>query len=74
MGRFSTLDYSTAERVPVPNGTSSESSRRDVSSADLFGTDNGPTVWSVEISTMENWPRGVVMYTIVHGIINTSKK
>ena len=32
LGRFSKLDCSTAKRVPIPNGTSSESSRRDVPS------------------------------------------
>ena len=36
--------------------TSSESSRRDVSNANLVGTDTTPTV---EMSSMENRPRGV---------------
>ena len=40
----------------IPNDTSSERSRRDVSRADVFGTDTVPTV---ETSTMENRPRGV---------------
>ena len=30
--------------VPIPNDTSSESSRRDVPNADLFGTGTNPTV------------------------------
>ena len=42
--------------VPIPNDTSSESSRRDVPNADLFATG---TIPRVEISTMENRPRGV---------------
>ena len=36
--RFSKLDCSTTKRVLILNDMSSESSRRDVSSADLFGT------------------------------------
>ena len=46
------------------NDTSSESSRRDVSSADLFSTDTIPTV--VEISTMRKSAQGggvIVSYT-----------
>ena len=54
LGRFSKLDCSTAKRVAIPNDTSSESSRRDVCIADLFGIDPIPTV---EISTTENRPR-----------------
>ena len=50
------LDCMTTKRVPVPNGTSSDISRRDVSNADLSGTGTSSTV---EISTMENRPRGV---------------
>ena len=56
LGRFSKLDCSTIKTVPIPNETSSESSRRDVSNAQLGGTGTIPTV---EISTMENRPRGV---------------
>ena len=52
---FSEPDCSTTERVPIPNDTSSERSRRDASNADLFGTDTIPTVG---ISTMEHRPRG----------------
>ena len=37
LGRFSKVDCSTTDRVPIPNDTSSESSRRDVPNADLFG-------------------------------------
>ena len=44
LGRFSKLDYSTTKRMPMPNDTSSESSRRDVSSAELLGIDTIPTV------------------------------
>ena len=58
-GGFSKLDCSTTKRVPIPNDTSSESSRRDVSSADLFGSGTIPTV---EISTMEDRPRGGVIH------------
>ena len=56
MGRFSKADCSTTKRVQTPNDTSSESSRRDVSNADSFDND---TIPPVEISTMENRPRGV---------------
>ena len=37
--RFSKLDCSTTKTAPRPNGTSSESARRDVSNVDPFGTD-----------------------------------
>ena len=37
----------------------------DVPNADLFGTDTIPTV---EIPNMENRPRGMWMYTAVHGV------
>ena len=64
LGRFSKLDCSTTKRVPVPipNDMSSESSRRDVSNADTFGTDTIPTV---EISIMQNRPRGDIIYIYV---------
>ena len=52
--RFCKLECSTTKRVPIPNDTSSESSRRDVYNADL-DTDTIPTV---ETSTMEHRPRG----------------
>ena len=42
LGRFSKVELSTTKMVPVVlirNYTSSESSRRDVSNTDLFGTD-----------------------------------
>ena len=55
LGRFSKLDCSTTKRVPIPNDAFSESSHRDVSNADRFGTGSIPTV---EISRMENRPRG----------------
>ena len=46
----------------MPNDTASESSRRDVSNADLLGTDTIPTVG---ISTMkQSTPRGVI-YSVV---------
>ena len=44
--------------VSIPDDTSSESSRQDVSNADLVGTDPVP---SVEISTMEHRSRGVIV-------------
>ena len=55
LGRSSKLDCSTTKKVPIPNDTSSESSRRDAYNADLFGTVIIP---AVEISTMEDRPRG----------------
>ena len=55
LGRFSELDCSTTKRLPIANDTASESSRRDVSNPDLFGTD---TTQTVEISGMENRLRG----------------
>ena len=67
-GAVSKLDCSTTKRVslvPIPNHTPSESSRRDVFNADVFGTDTIPTV---EIWIMENRPRGVCyIYTVVYG-------
>ena len=57
--------------MPVPNDTSSESCLRDVSNVDLFGTNTVPTV---EISTMENRPRGGWCYIhrriYIHGNID----
>ena len=49
----------TTKRAPIPNDASSESSRRDVFNYDLFGIDTIPT--AVEISSMENRLRGVVI-------------
>ena len=43
------------------NDTPSESCRRDASDANLFGTD---IIHTVETSTMENRPTGVI-YTVV---------
>ena len=67
LGRFSKLDCdcSTTKRVPVPipNDTSSESSRRDVSNADLFGTSIFPT--AVEMSSMEKSAEGCVVHVTV---------
>ena len=57
--RFPKLDSSATKRVPIPNGTSSESSRREVSNAELFGTD---TISTMETSTMENRPWGVARH------------
>ena len=54
LGRFSKLNFSATKRAPMPNDTSSESSRVDVSKADLFDTDTIPTAG---MSTMENRPR-----------------
>ena len=58
MGRFSKADCSTTKRVQTPNDTSSESSRRDISNADIFGTVTAPTV---EIPSMENQSSGVIV-------------
>ena len=55
LGRFSKLDCSRIKRVLTANDTSSESSQRHVSNDDLFGTETIPIV---EISSMENRPRG----------------
>ena len=67
LGRFSQLDCSTTKRVPIPNDTSSASSRRAVSNAEILGDDTIPTA---EISTLENRPRGVrgIHRAVVNGI------
>ena len=61
--RFSKVDCSTTKRVPIRNDTSLLSFRRDASNADLFGTATIPTIptilTTVEISSIENRPRGV---------------
>ena len=54
--RLSKPNFSTTKWAPISNDTTSESSRRDVSNAHRSGTGTIPTV---EISTMENRPRGV---------------
>ena len=60
LGRFSKIDCSPSKRMPRPNATSSESSRRHVSNADLIGTDIFQLlIPTMEISTMENRPRGM---------------
>ena len=63
---FFKLDCSTTKRVPIPNDTSSDSSRRDVSNAELLGTDAIP---AVEISRYGKSPQGCVMYTVVYGVM-----
>ena len=60
--RFSKLDCSTTNRVPMPNDTSSESSWRDVSYADLFRTS---IILTVEISTMKIGPGVCGVHRIV---------
>ena len=54
----------------MPNDTSSESSLRDVSNAELFGTGTMPPV---EVSTMNlgKSAEGGVIYTVVYRIIVT---
>ena len=54
LGRLFKLDCSTTKRVPISSDTPSESSRRDLSNADLVGTDT--MIPRVEISSMENRP------------------
>ena len=56
--RFFKLDCSASKRVAVliPNDTSSERSRRDVSNPDHVRTG---TMSTMEISSVENRPRGV---------------
>ena len=58
-----TRNYSTTERVPVPipNDTSSESTRH-VSNSDNSGTDTTPNCG--DISTTENQPRVVLTYNV----------
>ena len=58
LGRLSKPDCSTTKRGAIPNDTSSESSRRDISNADIFGTVTAPTV---EIPSMENQSSGVIV-------------
>ena len=60
-GGGSRLDCSTTKRVPIPNDASSESSRRDVSNAVLFGADTIPTV---EISTSSRQNKALRPYLI----------
>ena len=65
LGRFSKVDSSTAKRVPKPNDTSSENSRREVFNADLFGTDPIPT--AVEICTDHGKSaQGCVIHIVVY--------
>ena len=68
LGRFSKPDCSTNKRVPlvpIPSDTSSESSRRCVSNADLLDTATAPTT-VVEITATENQPRGMgVIFTVI---------
>ena len=56
LGEVSKLDCSTDKRVPIPNDASSESSLTDASNAHVVATGTIPT--AVEISIMENRPRG----------------
>ena len=56
-GRFSKVDCSIPKRVPIPNDTSPENSRRDDSNAGRFGTGTIPTV---EISAMDKIGPGCV--------------
>ena len=56
LGRFTKLDCPTKTRAPIPKYASSETSRRDVSVADLYGADS---IRTVEILTMERRTRGV---------------
>ena len=53
--------------VPIPNGTSSESSWRDGANADLFGTDAIPrSVGSIEHGKSAQGDV-IYIYTVVHG-------
>ena len=59
LGRFSELDWSTTKRVSTPNDASSESALVEMLSTPTFVA---PTLFRlplVEISTMENRPKGV---------------
>ena len=64
LGRFPGSNARQQRGCQLPNGTSSERSRRDVSNDDLFGTAVTP---AVEISTMGDRPWGGMIYIVVHG-------
>ena len=53
--RSSNIDSSTTKKMLIPNDVSSGNFRRDVSNADRFGTDTGPTV---EISSINSGQGG----------------
>ena len=72
LGRFSKLDCSTTKRVPIPNDTSSESSRRDVSNADLFGHRHYSNCCG-GINHGKSF-QGCVMHTVIHGSICLPKR
>ena len=53
--------------MPIPNNTSSESSRRDGSKADLFGTDTVANCGDIEHGKSAREGGDIVMYTVVEG-------
>ena len=57
---------STTKRVPIPNDTSSESSRRDGSNTDLVGTVHYSNCGDIEHGKSA---QGGVLYTVVYGTI-----
>ena len=61
---LSKIDCSTTKRVPIPNDTSSESSRRDVYNADPIGTDTIPTMGDIN---HRKSAQGDVICTVVYG-------
>ena len=68
LGRFSKLDCSTTQRVPIPNdayvfGTLSVGS---FPTSDLFGTDTIPNCGGID---REKSAQGGVMYTVVYGTL-----
>ena len=64
LGRFSKRDCSLIKRVPVPNDTCSESSRRDVSNADLLGTGTISNCGDIDHGKSA---QGGAIYTVVYG-------
>ena len=67
VGRFSKRDCSTTKRVPIPNGTSLESSQRDGFKPPLF--------WHRYYSNCEDIEhgksaQGCVIYAVVYGVSN----
>ena len=69
-GGFSLLDCSTTKMVPIPNDTSSESSPRDASNADVVGVD---TVATVEIINHGKTAQGCVIYCTQYTVVSGTR-
>ena len=63
-GRFSKLGYSAQSMIPVPNDSSSESCRWNLSNDTLFGADS-LWIWSNRTSTLSP---GSVLSCVTYGI------